>query len=388
MFDLASDLVARRAAGLQRERVTLDGPQGIRVVIDGREYLSFCSNDYLGLAAHPALVSALRDAAAHWGVGAGASHLLGGHGRLHDELETAMAAFLGTERALLFSTGYMANLGVLVGLAGRGDRIYADRLDHASLLDAGLLSPARMERYRHGDIDDLRRRLSVAIARRRIVATDGVFSMDGDLAPLPDLLRVCDEHAALCYVDDAHGIGVVGPTGRGTAEHLGIDPGQTPQLLQMVTLGKALGGFGALVAGSGVLIESLLQRARTYIYTTALPPALAAVSLTALAVIREEPWRREHLARLVTRFREGCDRLGLRLMPSATPIQPVVIGDNDRALRVAAALRRAGLLVFAIRRPTVPAGTERLRITLSAAHSHDDIDRLCTALVEALDGAS
>lgn len=386
MFDLNSELSARRDAGLYRTRLHAESAQGARIRYDGKDYLSFCSNDYLGLAGHPDLRGVLCDAARDWGVGAGASHLLGGHSQPHEELEIALARFIGTERALLFSTGYMANLGVLAGLTGRGDRIIQDKLNHASLIDGGQLSRAKVSRYPHVDHAAVSHMLGEGFSGKQIVASDGVFSMDGDIAPVTELLAACREHGVLCYIDDAHGMGVIGESGRGSLEACGVDPGveeNRPHLLVMGTLGKAFGNFGAFVAGSEAWIETLIQQARTYVYTTALPPAQAAVSLAALDIVQRESWRREHLAQLVCRFQSGCKERGIRMMPSNTPIQPVVIGDKQRAMEIAHQLKSQGLLVFAIRQPTVPAGTERLRITFSAAHELGDIDQLLDALQEA-----
>lgn len=386
MFDPRSELDARRSEGLFRTRLNAETGQDVHIHYDGREYLSFCSNDYLGLASHPDLKHAACDAARLWGAGAGASHLLGGHSAIHEELEQALADFMGSERALLFSTGYMANLGVLSGLAGRGDFVHQDKLNHASLIDGGLLSRAKMQRYPHGDVKVLANNLAANDGCRQIVASDGVFSMDGDLAPGSDLVKACREHNALCYIDDAHGLGVIGTQGRGTLEATGIhldSDNYRDHVLVMGTLGKAFGSFGAFVAGSDDWIELLIQRARTYIYTTALPPAQAAITLAALEIVRNEEWRREHLKALVERLRSGCRDRQIELMPSETPIQPVIVGDNQRALEISEHLRSNGLMVFAIRRPTVPAGSERLRITLSASHSMADIDRLLDALQEA-----
>ena len=386
MFDLQNDLDNRRASGLLRRRLSAESAQGVRMRYDGRDYLSFCSNDYLGLASHPDLQQAACDAARQWGTGAGASHLLGGHSQVHDELEQALADFAGTERALLFSTGYMANLGVLAGLVGRGGCIHQDRLNHASLIDGGLLSRARLQRYPHGDHARARKNLAVNPDARQILATDGVFSMDGDVAPLAQLISACRDRDALCYIDDAHGLGVIGPQGRGALEVSGIQPGSDEHrdcVLLMGTLGKAFGSFGAFVAGSGEWIETLVQQARTYIYTTALPPAQAAVSLASVEIVKTEHWRREHLAVLIDRFRAGCRERGIELMASDTPIQPVMVSDNQKALDVAEHLRRNGLMVFAIRQPTVPAGSERLRITFSASHAEADVDRLLDGLEQA-----
>ena len=379
-FDsLGAELLARREQGLYRHRQTLGSAQGPRVSVDGETLLAFCSNDYLGLAADPRVVEAFRRAASHWGVGSGASHLVCGHMRIHHELEEELAAFTGRPRALLFSNGYAANLGVAAALLHRADAVFEDRLNHASLLDGALLSGARLRRFLHNDPVSLEARLAATPARRRLVAVDGVFSMDGDEAPLAALSAVCDRGDALLVVDDAHGFGVLGERGAGTLE--AQQAADRVELL-MGTLGKALGAAGAFVAGSELLIESLLQHARTYIYTTAIPPAVAAAARESLRILQAEQWRREHLAALVQRFREGAMRIGLTLAPSRTPIQPLLLGESARALDWSARLRRLGILVPAIRPPTVPVGSARLRITLSAAHEAGDVERLLAALAE------
>jgi len=381
MRDIGTELAQRMADGLYRRRRVSEGPAGVEVTIDGQRYLSFCSNDYLGLANHPEVVAALQRGAAEFGVGSGASHLITGHGLAHQRLEQELAAFTGRPRALLFSTGYMANLGVIGALTGRGDGVFEDRLNHASLLDAGRLSGARLSRYRHGDLSALERRLAGSTARTKLVATDGVFSMDGDLAPLPELAALARRHGAWLMVDDAHGLGVLGAQGGGSVAHYGIDAEAVPIL--MGTLGKALGTFGAFVAGSEALIENLINTARSYIYTTALPPALAEATRVSLRLARTEPWRRERLQCLVKRLRNGAAQLGLALMPSSTPIQPLLVGEAARAVRVSEALEAAGILVPAIRPPTVPKGGARLRVTLSAAHDEEQVDRLLDALAGA-----
>ena len=390
MFDLASQLLARKKAGLYRSRLTSSSPQGVHVEIDAKEYLSFCSNDYLGLATHPELIHAICDCASSWGAGAGASHLLGGHSEPHEKLEQALAAFMGTERALLFSTGYMANLAVLTALVGRGDVIHQDRLNHASLIDGALLSRASLKRYRHADMEDLQGQLANKTGDRIIVASDGVFSMDGDLAPLTRLLELCRNNNALCYIDDAHGFGVLGDQGRGIVEvnNVSCKDYDDGHLLSMCTLGKAMGSFGAFVAGSDEIIETLIQHGRSYIYTTALPPAIAAASYAALEIISAEGWRRQKLTGLVDYFRSACQQRNIPVMDSSSPIQPVLIRDNDQAVAIAERLKQLGLLVFAIRSPTVAAGSERLRITLSAAHEETEIDALLDALANVMQDLS
>jgi len=378
-FDLASRLAARRADNLFRQRPLLQSPQGPEVVVDGQPLLAFCSNDYLGLANHPEVIRALQQGAEKWGVGGGASHLVIGHSQPHHELEEALAEFTGRPRALLFSTGYMANLAAVTALVGQGDSVLEDRLNHASLLDGGLLSGARFSRYLHNDADSLAKRLDKAEGNR-LVVSDGVFSMDGDLAELPALAAAAKARGAWLMVDDAHGFGPLGASGGGIVEHFGLGIDDVPVLVG--TLGKAFGTAGAFVAGSEELIETLIQFARPYIYTTSQPPALACATLQSLQLLRSEGWRREHLNALVARFRAGATALGLELMDSPTPIQPILIGDSARAVEFSRLLRERGLLVGAIRPPTVPAGTARLRVTLSAAHSEAQVDRLLAALGE------
>ncbi|MGK0674081.1 MAG: 8-amino-7-oxononanoate synthase [Halothiobacillaceae bacterium] len=375
---LRQRLAERRAAHLYRRPRIAEALTTPHRVVDGRQVLSFCSNDYLGLASHPKVIAAFKRGADEYGVGSGAAHLVSGHTRAHQALEEELAAFTGHERALLFSTGYMANLGTIGALVGRGDAVFEDRLNHASLLDGGLLSGARFRRYPHADANALADLLAEAEANERLIVTDGVFSMDGDLAPLPELAALARRYDAWLMVDDAHGLGVLGARGRGTLEHFGLGAMEVPVL--MGTLGKALGTAGAFVAGSQALIEWLIQAARPYIYTTAMPAALAEATRTSLRLVDEEPWRREHLRTLIARFRAGAARLGLRLMPSATPIQPILVGDAGEALHLSQRLLDVGILVTAIRPPTVPQGTARLRITFSAAHSLQDVEHLLTAL--------
>ncbi len=361
-----------------RRRRVLRSAQGAQVLVDGRSCLNFSSNDYLGLAAHPEVIDAMQCAVASSGVGSGASHLVYGHHDYHHQLEIALAEFTGRERALLFSTGYMANMGVIAALVGRGDWVFEDRLNHASLIDGGLLSRARCKRFRHSDMQQLDERLSCAQHGRKLVVVDGVFSMDGDLAPLPDVVRICQAHQAHLMVDDAHGFGVLGEQGGGCAEHWQLGAAQLPILVG--TLGKAFGTFGAFVAGSAALIETLIQFARSYIYTTALPPAVAAASLCSLHLLQQGSSYRQQLQQRISEFRVGAEALGLPLMPSSTPIQPVVLGDDSQVVTVADGLSARNILVGAIRPPTVPEGSGRLRITLTAAHSAEDIDRLLSAL--------
>ena len=378
-FDLAARLAERRAADLYRQRPLLESPQVPQVVVDGPPLLAFCSNDYLGLAKHPEVIKAWRDGAERWGVGGGASHLVIGHSTPHHDVEEALAELTGRPRALLFSTGYMANLGAITALVGQGDTVLQDRLNHASLLDGGLLSGARFSRYLHNDPASLASRLEKATGNT-LVVTDGVFSMDGDCADLPALAKVARSRDAWLMVDDAHGFGTLGAKGGGLVEHFGLGVEDVPVLVG--TLGKACGTAGAFVAGSEDLIEALVQFARPYIYTTSQPPALAYATLKALELLRRERWRREHLAALIQQFRTGAEQIGLTLMDSHTAIQPILIGDAGRALALSRLLRERGLLVTAIRPPTVPAGSARLRVTLSAAHSEAQVQLLLNALAE------
>jgi 8-amino-7-oxononanoate synthase len=380
---LVSDLAALDAQGLRRERKVLDTAQSVHVTVDGRDYTAFCSNDYLGLANHPAIIEAAREGAVRFGMGAGASHLVLGHSRAHHDLEQALAEFLQLPRALLFSTGYMANIGVVTALAGREDAVFADRLNHASLNDACLLSRAKFKRYAHTDLDMLARLLGQTSARRKLVVTDVVFSMDGDIAPVRELLALCETHDAWLMLDDAHGFGVLGANGRGALEHFGISGMHSRRIIYMATLGKAAGGFGAFVAGDTSLIETLIQRARSYIYTTATPPLVAYALLKSLGVIASEGWRRDSLINRIIQLKQLLKTKQGKLLPSDTAIQPLIVGGNHAAMSLSTKLEAQGILVPAIRPPTVPQGSARLRISLSAAHTAEDI-RL---LVAALEGA-
>jgi 8-amino-7-oxononanoate synthase len=376
-FDLNARLAARRAEHLYRQRPLLQSPQGPEVIVDGKPLLAFCNNDYMGLANHPEVVAAWQAGAERWGVGGGASHLVIGHSTPHHALEEALAEFTGRPRALLFSNGYMANLGTVTALVGQGDTVLEDRLNHASLLDAGLLSGARFSRYLHNDSGSLASRLDKAVGDT-LVVTDGVFSMDGDVADLPALAKAAKAKDAWLMVDDAHGFGPLGANGAGVVEHFGLGIDEVPVLIG--TLGKSFGTAGAFVAGSEELIETLIQFARPYIYTTSQPPALACATLKSLELLRTEHWRREHLTALIRQFRMGAQAIGLQLMDSFTPIQPILIGDSGRALQLSQMLRDLGLMVTAIRPPTVPAGSARLRVTLSAAHSEAQVQLLLQAL--------
>jgi len=378
---LTHALAQRRAEHLYRQRRVVESPQGVEIKVEGRTLFNFCSNDYLGLASHPKLIQAFTQAAQEYGVGSGAAHLIAGHSYHHHALEEELAAFVGRPRALLFSTGYMANLGVVSALFGQGDAVFEDRLNHASLFDAGLLSRARLQRYAHNDVDALGEKLGASKANNKLIVTDGIFSMDGDMAVLDRLASAAQQHDAWLMVDDAHGLGVAGETGRGSLEHYGLGLTEVPIL--MGTLGKALGSFGAFIAGHEDLIETLIQQARSYIYTTALPPAVAAASRAALRLVDEEAWRREQLQGLLKQFRQGAEQLGLALMTSSSPIQPLLIGDSERTVSISQALYEAGFLISAIRPPTVPRDTARLRITFSANHTTEHVERLLQALAKA-----
>jgi 8-amino-7-oxononanoate synthase len=380
---LQGRLDALDAQGLRRRRRTAESACAPRVQVDGRPMLAFCSNDYLGLAAHPQVVAALQEGAALYGAGSGASHLVSGHSRAHVLLEERLAQFIGPHlhapRAITFSTGYMANLALLSALGGPDTDLFSEAVNHASLIDGARLSRSRVQVYPHGDVATLERLLKDSTAAQKVVVTDSVFSMDGDFAPLPALLALCERHGAWLVVDDAHGFGVLGAHGRGALEYFGL---RSAQLVYMGTLGKAAGVGGAFVAAHETVIELLIQRARPYIYTTAAPPALAHALLASLDIIggAEGATRRAHLGALVAQL-DGRLRLQRwTRLPSTTAIQPVIIGDNRSALAVAAALDAQGVWVPAIRPPTVAPGTARLRITLCASHAAEDVARLVDAL--------
>ena len=375
----AQQLDALAAEHALRRRRTLASPCGPLAQVDGRELLSFCSNDYLGLANHPALIEAAQAGAAIYGAGSGASHLVSGHSLAHEQLETALARFVGMPRALMFSTGYMANMGIIPALVGRHDAVFSDKLNHACLIDAALLSRADHTRYPHNDVCALEHALKNSTARRKLIATDAVFSMDGDIAPLPQIVALCERHNALLLIDDAHGFGVLGAGGRGTLNHFGI---QSDRVLLMGTLGKAAGVSGAFVAGHAVLIEWLMQRARTYMFTTASPPLIAHTLITALQLIEHADDRRAHLQALITQLSAGLATSRWPLLASPTAIQPIMVGDNAQAQQLAQSLEARGLWVPAIRPPTVPAGQARLRISLTAAHTHEHVARLTAALTD------
>ena len=386
MKDFKADLDKRKADHLYRQRRVMSSPQGSEVTVDGRQLLAFCSNDYLGLSHHPVVATAMKRGIERYGVGSGAAHLITGHTEAHHALEEELAEFVGRPRALLFSTGYMANLGVISALTDRGDTVFEDRLNHASLIDGGMLSRAAVKRFHHGDMEALSRQLKATDQGHKLVVTDGVFSMDGDTAPLVEMARTCRENDAWLMVDDAHGFGVLGPDGQGTLSDYGL--GVEEAQILVGTLGKAVGTFGAFVAGSETLIETLIQKARPYIYTTAPPPAVAEATRAALKVIKTEAWRRERLVELVKRFRKGARELGLILMPSETPIQPILLGESQRVLAWSKQLEQAGILVSAIRPPTVPEGMARLRVTFSADHREADVDRLLASLEAVAAGES
>lgn len=377
--DTTRRLHSRKSNGLYRHRLTLEGSQGAHVSIAGQNYLSFCSNDYLGLANHPELIEAVCEGAHQYGVGAGASHLIIGHHTSHHKLEKMLANFTGFPRALLFSSGYMANAGVVTALVGRGDEIYSDKLNHASLNDAAMLSHAKWVRYPHLDLAILEQRLSVSQANCKLVITDAVFSMDGDIAPVTELLALCEKYNAWLLLDDAHGFGVLGNQGRGIVSHFNFS---SPRIIYMATLGKAAGVSGAFVAGQEVVIETLIQYARSYIYTTAMPPLLSYTLLKSLMLIKREGWRRRKLIQLTKHLKKELQLLRWNLLPSDTPIQPVIIGENSEVMQIRNALQERGILIPAIRPPTVPKNSARLRISLSASHSTKDIERLAVALRE------
>lgn len=374
--DFTSDLNTLDAAGLRRRRRILESAQTPHLRAEGRDWLSFCSNDYLGLAAHPDLVAAVTSAAAQFGVGGGAAHLVSGHHALHQQLEDGLAAFMGRP-CLLFAGGFAANTGILPALVGRDDVILADKLVHASLIDGAQLSRATLRRFRHNDLAHLEQLLQAAAGKRCLIVVDGVFSMDGDVAPLPQILALAERYDAWVYVDDAHGFGVLGAQGRGSLEHFGLS---SQRIIHLCTLGKAAGVAGAAVFAEQSVIDWLLQSARSYVFSTSSPPLLAAALSAALRLIQTEPQRRQSLQALISQLRQGCADLPWALLDSPTAIQPLIIGSNQAALAVAAALAERGIWVPAIRPPTVPVGTARLRITLTASHSADDVTQLLLAL--------
>jgi 8-amino-7-oxononanoate synthase len=378
---ISAALAARDAASTRRVRRRIASREGTRVQVDGRELVNFCSNDYLGLSQHLEVVSAFQEASAHHGIGSTASALVCGYHEEHALLESEFASWMGYERALYFGSGYLANLAAMKSLLAPGDLCVQDKLNHACLLDGARLAFCDLKRYPHRDAEAALRQLMSEPAAAAVLATDGVFSMDGDLAPLRDLALLARAQDALLYVDDAHGIGVIGPEGRGSISVAGLNHREVPLLV--LPLGKAFGGQGAMVLGSAALIGHIAETARPYLFTTAPPPAMAAAMRVSLRLVRAESWRRAKLISLVMRLRRLLLNEGLPLQESYSPIQPLVLGGNARALAVSAALEDAGFLVGAIRPPTVPDGQARLRITLSALHTEADVDALAAALVHA-----
>ena len=377
---LQKELDQRKADGLLRQRRLLDSPQAEHIVANGKPYLSFCSNDYLGLANHPALIKTMQQAAADSGVGSGASGLVTGHHRYHDDLEKQLAAFVNLPAALLFSTGYMANIGVLGALVGRGDAIFADKLNHACLNDGSYYSMAEFNRFAHNDVAALEKLLKASSAKYRLIAVDAVFSMDGDIAPIAEYLRLCEQYDAYLYVDDAHGFGVLGEHGKGSLSHFNL---KSPRLIYMATLGKAAGVAGAFVAGQQVVIDYLIQTAKSYVYSTPAPPALSATLSASLNLIEKGDDLRAHLQHLIATLKANLQLKKWQLMPSITAVQPLVVGSNHAAVGLSEHLQKLGVLVPAIRPPTVPVNTARLRISLSAAHSEADVLQLAKAINQA-----
>ncbi len=377
---LKLSLDQRKVDGLLRQRRLLDSPQAEHIVANNQHFLSFCSNDYLGLANHPDLIATMQSAAQASGVGSGASNLITGHHRYHDNLEKQLAKFVQMPAALLFSTGYMANIGVISALMGRNDAVFADKLNHACLNDGAFLSRATFHRFPHNDVVALEALLKTSTAKHKLIAADAVFSMDGDMAPLPEYLSLCEKYDAYLYVDDAHGFGVLGEHGQGTLNHFNL---KSPRIIMMATLGKAAGVAGAFVAGEQVVIEYLIQKANSYVYSTPAPPALSATLSTSVNLIEQGDHLRSHLRTLIAYLKDNLNSKKWQLMPSDTAVQPLVVGGNHEALALSEYLQSCGVLVPAIRPPTVPVGTSRLRISLSAAHSIEDIQKLIKVLHQA-----
>jgi len=383
--ELQQELQQRQLKHLYRQRQTIASPQGAEICIEGKQYLNFSSNDYLGLANHPDVISALQQGAQKYGVGSGAAHLISGHSSPHHALEEELADFTDRPRALIFSTGYMANLGVLCTLLKKGDTLFEDKLNHASMIDGGLLSGATLQRYLHSDINSLTKKLSsvknnnvTAIQTTRLIASDGIFSMDGDIAPVKELATIAQQQQAWLMIDDAHGLGIIGQQGKGSLSQLNASCEDVPIL--MGTFGKAFGTFGAFIAGSETLIETLIQKARPYIYTTALPPAIAHATRTSLKLVIQYDEQRQQLQTLIKQFKQGAKQLGLKLMPSDSAIQPLLVGNSEKVLLIKKTLQQQGIIVGAIRSPTVPIGSERLRITFSATHKPQQVEKLLSAL--------
>ena len=377
---LQKELIQRKVDGLLRQRRLLDSPQAEHIVTNDKRYLSFCSNDYLGLANHPKLIAAMQAAAGVSGVGSGASNLITGHHRYHDSLEKQLAEFVQMPAALLFSTGYMANIGVLGALVGRGDAIFADKLNHACLNDGGYYSLAAFNRFPHNNVEALEKLLKASTAKNKLIAVDAVFSMDGDLAPLQEYLVLCERYDAYLYVDDAHGFGVLGEHGCGSVSHFKL---KSPRIIMMATLGKAAGVAGAFVAGEQVVIDYLIQTAKSYVYSTPAPPALSATLTESIKLIENGDDLRTHLQHLIATLKQNLRVKKWQLMPSITAVQPLLVGSNKEALQLSEHLQKQGILVPAIRPPTVPVNTARLRISLSAAHSEADVLQLAEAINQA-----
>ena len=376
-FDFAEQLAQKKQNNLYRSRKTLQSKQDVLQTVNGKKVLAFCSNDYLGLASHPSLEIALTQAAKQYGLGAGASHLVNGHHQLHEDLENELAQFFGYEACLTYSTGYMANLGVIDAICDNNTTLYQDKLNHASLIDGALLSRSKLKRYPHNEYEKLENWLR-ADDGKAMIATDAVFSMDGDMADLAKLSSLSNNHDSLLMIDDAHGVGVLGEQGRGCVNHFGLTSKDVP--IMMGTLGKAFGCSGAFVLASQEIIDYLINFSRTYIYTTAVPPALAFASSTALKLVKNADAQRSHLQNLIALFKKSAQELGLVLWPSDTAIQPIMIGDSEKAMNISKLLLEQGILLTAIREPTVPKNTARLRVTLSASHSEHDVLKLIEAL--------
>ncbi|VAW53386.1 8-amino-7-oxononanoate synthase [hydrothermal vent metagenome] len=381
---LKKALNERKKQHRYRTRRITKSPQQIEMKIDNHEVISFCSNDYLGLANNAQIKQATIDAIHDFGVGSGAAHLVNGHSIVHHQLEEELAEFTGYPRAILFSTGYMANLGLCQALVEKGDYVFEDRLNHASLIDGGRISGARLQRYLHNDVANLKQKFKKTdSASEKLVLTDGVFSMDGDVAELPALSKLCKKNKSWLMVDDAHGFGTLGETGKGCLQHFSLDGNDVP--IYMATLGKAMGTAGAFIAGSEELIETIIQKSRTYIYTTAMPAAIAEATRYSLHIIQNESRHLNNLNNNISYFRNCCLESSLPIEDSFTAIQPIIIGDDYETLQISQALFERGFLVTAIRPPTVPEGTSRLRITLSAKHTHEHIDQLINELVTLID---
>ncbi len=382
--NLKKALSERKKLHRYRTRRITKSPQQTEMIVDDKKIISFCSNDYLGLANHPSLKQAAIEGIEKYGVGSGSAHLVNGHSIAHHQLEEELAAFTGYPRAILFSTGYMANIGLCQALLDKNDYVFEDRLNHASLIDGGLLSGARLQRYLHNDVSSLESKIKKAAKdTTKLVLSDGVFSMDGDIANIPKLSSLCKKNNAWLMIDDAHGFGTVGETGKGCLQHFNLGYKQVP--IYMATLGKAIGTAGAFIAGSDELIETIIQRSRSYIYTTAMPSAIAEATRCSLQIVQNEPRHLHNLHNNISYFKTCCIETGLPVEPSQTAIQPVIIGDDFTTLQISQALFEYGFLVTAIRPPTVPEGTARLRITLSAKHTHEHIDQLIGTLTKLID---